>query len=59
MNFNGISLHIVDGEDGKYGLVVKLPPHLKAANILNKKRGNLAVDPLDFSESIGINLEEV
>ena len=57
MNFTGVSLRFVDGEDGKYGVVVLIPSHLKVKNVLHKKPTG-AVDPTDCLEAVGINLEE-
>ena len=58
MNFSGVSLIFVDGEDGKYGIIVKIPNHLKVKKVVNKKADG-AYDPLDFFDSIGIELMEV
>lgn len=58
MNFEGVRLIYVDGEDKKYGVVVVIPQHLKVKKVAHKRPIG-AHDPLGFNETIGIELEEV
>lgn len=57
MNFIGVNLSFVNGEDGKFGVVVRIPMHLKIKNVQHKKPAG-TVDPLDLLETVGIELEE-
>ena len=58
MDFTGVKLSYVKGRDGKYGVVVQIPSHLRVVSITHKKPGNIC-DPLDCVEGVGINLEEI
>lgn len=58
MDFTGVTLTYVDGEDGKYGVVVQIPSHLRVVSIKHKKPEDVC-DPLGCVECVGINFEEV
>ena len=57
MDFVGVHMSFVNGEDGKFGVVVRIPMHLKVKKVQHKKPEGV-VDPLDMLETIGIELEE-
>lgn len=58
MNFEGVRLIYVNGEDKKYGVVVVIPRHLKIKKITQKEPARVH-DPLALYDTVGIELEEV
>ncbi len=53
MNLPDPTIHIVNGEDGKYGYVVEIPKDWSIKKIHNKKPGRNC-DPVHALETVGI-----